>query len=243
VHFADLVPFALQGEEVLHPKRKFAVLLSILLVTTISFTGCLDEDYTGNVAATKVGVLGDSLTDNIRTHLHTRLDANYAVSVTGIRGAKINTLVPAAEELAATNPEIVVINLGTNDAWNDLPVEQSIASYDSIVDMFPSSCLVLVTIIDTTTGIPPAPPYNPEIAARFNEQFRSMQSSKNAVIADWEAALIGHEEEYTFSKTIPKVYIYPDGIHQSDLGMEVMADLVTAGVNDCEARIQPLKGR
>lgn len=223
----------------LHPKRKLAVLLSILLVTTVMFTGCLEEDYTGNVAATKVGVLGDSLTDNIRGHLHTRLDANYAVSVTGIRGAKINTLVPAAEELAPTNPEIVVLNLGTNDAWNDLPVEESIASYDSIVDMFPNSCLVLVTIIDTTTGIPPAPPYNSTIAAQLNEHFRSLQTSRNAVIADWESTLIGHELEYTFSQTIPKLYIYPDGIHQSDLGMEVMADLVAGGVNECEARIHP----
>lgn len=242
MHFADLVPYTLQGEEVLHPKRKFAALIGILLVTTLLFTGCIEEDYSGNVAATKVGVLGDSLTDNIRTHLHTRLDANYAVSVTGIRGAKINTLVPAAEELAATNPEIVVINLGTNDAWNDLPVEESIASYDSIVDMFPNSCLVLVTIIDTTSGIPPSAPYHPEVALQLNAHFRSLQTSKNAVIADWESTLIGHELEYTFSQTIPKVYIYPDGIHQSDLGMEVMADLVAAGVNECEARIHPLQG-
>lgn len=206
--------------------RRGPRVLVVIVLAALAFSGCV-VDFTGNLAGTKVAMLGDSLLGKSADQQHLRLDPTYQTSINAGYGSTIAKAQPVGAELAALAPPILVVDLGTNDAWNSVPTDTSIADYDHIVDQFPTSCLVVVTIVDTVPG-PAGSPYHPELAAALNDHIRAYATRNDAVVVDWQAALIGHEAEYNEAA---------DGIHQTELGKAVLADLVGAGVDECQARL------
>ena len=114
-------------------------------VVTVLLTGCLE--YEGNGSGVRVAVVGNSIVDRSRTEIKSSLNANgfsYHVSAEG------GIAIPAARErllppVYASKPEVLVIELGINDAmtgWNsaDLPhLERILKDLDAV------PCVIWVT--------------------------------------------------------------------------------------------------
>lgn len=178
-------------------------------------------------------MIGDSLTVQAAPGLHQRLDQRFRVTINAFQGFTIGNQLPAARVLGSERPDIAVINLGTNDAWKALPIEQSVRNYEAMVAEFPAGCLVIVTVIDSTAGLDPKDPYHADLAAQLNQRLREIAAVRGAVIVDWASAVAGHELEYNTSAVDSKVGLAADGIHQNPTGSAVLSDLIVKGVDSC----------
>lgn len=98
---------------------------------------------------TTVAVVGDSITHEAEAELRAALGTIPDVTVTALVGRPGGTfadLQDDADEVAASVPDIVVINLGSNDALKQVDTETTLAEVDAMCDKFPESLIVAVAV-------------------------------------------------------------------------------------------------
>lgn len=186
--------------------------------------GEIETSYEGS--GTKVALLGDSISVSSRKELGTSLE-EYSLRVAAIRGeglagGPISTVVGGdgmrsiARLLASDDPEILVIALGTNDAWlPELGLDESSDALDEILAEFEGACVVTVTISETST----AEAYDREKARRLND----LLVAAGDHVAPWGER----------SSEDPDRYLQPDGLHPTPEGAALHAALVGDAVDAC----------
>jgi lysophospholipase L1-like esterase len=125
--------------------RRFALVLAafgalvLLGVVIISSAGGRDGD--------SVALIGDSITDWNDGPLTDALGEPYSLSIAATAGAQVAELMGRATQLAATTPDQVIINLGTNDMTAGRSADDTIADIDAMIRLFPQAeCVHVVTI-------------------------------------------------------------------------------------------------
>lgn len=191
----------------------------VISVMGLALTGCVvapppEPPRTVLVFGDSITWLGsDTLTQRIGS------DGRYKVMADGIWGATIGARLPDGPRFAAMGHEIVVINLGTNDAWSsdadDPPTSPSLASQElrELVANF-HACIVLVEV---HRGTPIAGRIDGQTAAAIN----TTDVSITPRVVRWDAAA-----------NTPGV-LADDGVHPSTKGQELLADLMRTQLDAC----------
>jgi lysophospholipase L1-like esterase len=202
------------------------MLLSALALALVA-AGCIHEtEYSGNPGGQHVVVIGDSITNNSAAQLHEALDGDHQVKLSGIIGATIADQQIHADEYAATEPlpAVVVVDLGTNDAWQAVPTETSATEIDTMIGKFPDACIVLTTV-NEHVGPPSVKPtkdgrlYSNELAAALNVELRA----KADVVIEWDAQV----------NIDPGLYLKPDTIHPTPEGAALLGELIDDAIGAC----------
>jgi hypothetical protein len=180
--------------------------------TADPLAGCGETEYCGT--GPTVLILGDSITHHSREELRQTL-TGHSVRTNGWVGSTIGLNLQYISAMADPQPDIVVVNLGTNDAWQGLPVDQSVADLDGLVATYPDACHVLTTI--TTQG---EESYDRDVAADLNDAI----PRRADVVVDWEAA-----------RTQDPGLLDTDGIYPTLAGRERLAELVATALDGCPA--------
>ena len=97
-------------------------------VVLIGVAGC------GGVSGQKVGLIGDSITDLSRGPLQQALGSENHIEIVGKFGARSDQVLPDVNVIAASHPAAAIINIGTNDALQQVPPEQFAANVQRILD-------------------------------------------------------------------------------------------------------------
>jgi hypothetical protein len=184
--------------------------------------GRIEADYQGD--GPKVVVLGDSITVQSRAELQREL-ADYALKVGALRGEGLGggpfsetfgegAMLGAARLYAPDDPEVVVIALGTNDAWSaDIALPATREAWRTITGFFDSACIVGVTIVEATT----AAGYDADEARAINE----LITADSDQVVDW--------------RELGARVTAGDGIHVTPEGAEVRAEAIRRAVDACSA--------
>lgn len=106
---------------------------------------------------------------------------------------------------AANLPDVVVIHLGTNSPFTDQAFDEMM----SVVKNVPRVVVVNVQLPDSYGNEPKT---NGSLA-------RGVARWKNAVLADWQKASVGHPE-----------YFGNDAVHPNDVGAQVYANVIASTV-------------
>jgi hypothetical protein len=108
--------------------------------------------FVGSTAATRVAVLGDSLTQQSVTEIHNELNPTYRTSVRGLSGAGIANLGNVADKLmalSADRPNRVVLALGTNNANGTGTLDAALNDMKALIQRFRGiSCVAVIKIND-----------------------------------------------------------------------------------------------
>ena len=182
--------------------------------------GVIDPAYRGE--GPTVAVLGDSLTYISRDELRADL-AQYSLRIAawlgeGFDGGPFSDtfgderlMLDLAPKFATDAPDVLVLALGTNDAWNpSRSLPDALAVMQRIVSTFPDSCLVGVTIPQDLT----IPDYDNQRGRAINSAMRGWAD----VVADW--------------RPTPQM-LAPDGVHPTGAGIPARAKLVGDAVRRC----------
>lgn len=185
--------------------------------------GTIGSEYEGT--GPKVALLGDSISVRSREQVREAL-SGYSLKVGAVRGEGLSggsisralgggSMLDVAAQYAKDPPEVLVLELGTNDAWlAPLSAEDATAAVETIVGEFPSSCVVAVTITEVST----AKGYDRGEARRINRSVRSVADQ----IVEWGTESTGRPG-----------LLLPDGIHPTGQGSEVLAAGIADGVRSC----------
>ncbi len=199
------------------PNRTASTLLSLLLVIVAVGCGTADED--------KVGLIGDSITDLSREPLTQALGEDRVVEIVGKFGARSDQVIEDVKVIAASEPAAAIINIGTNDALQQVPAAQTAANIQQILDLLGDvGCRYLVQIntgiTDTATGAA-----RQAEAAAVNDQLAQLAELNDGVeVLDWNR---------TIADNGGNPVITYDTVHLSEKGVVLMADAYRQALDDC----------
>ena len=80
--------------------------------------------------------------------IHGWLDDEYFVSVTATPGKRVDEMQWAVDQYATAQPlpDVVVIDLGTNDSWQNWATAATADGLDHMAAQFPDACVIFATI-------------------------------------------------------------------------------------------------
>jgi acyl-CoA thioesterase-1 len=119
--------------------------------------------------------------------------------------------------LEATDPDIVLMHLGTNDVWSNLPPDTILAAYTTLVEQMRASNPRMEVLVAQIL------PMTPENCAECGQRVVAL----NEAIPDWAASLSTEQspitvvDQWTGFDTATDTY---DGVHPSDPGNRKIAD-------------------
>lgn len=189
----------------------------------------VDETWVGT--GPQVVFLGDSLTVvgdlPLISALPNRASRIIAFFGEGFSGGPFSTgfglesvVYHDAQRLSTSErPDVVVLALGTNDAWRStLPATSSIAGIDRMVALFPESCIVATTVDE---DVPEQTNYSSDHAHTINGHLATVSD----VVVDWQAEIDADPS-----------LVASDGIHLTTAGSNRRAAVAAAAVDDCLSR-------
>jgi hypothetical protein len=192
--------------------RAVAVVIACLWLCA----GCLIHEtaYSGAAGGVKVGVLGDSITYQSHAEIHSTLDPTYQVQIDATTGEQVDGTILSSvgradqgdiDRIVAAHPDVVVINLGTNQGPTDL-----VAGYQALVDRFPDACIVGATVREHADSFV----MDDARAKALNAALPGLVN----VVVDWN--------------TVGAPYVGM-GVHPNEAGRQVLASLYADGVAAC----------
>lgn len=200
------------------PIRPTALITAVLLLTTTT-VGC------GGAEGDKVGLIGDSITDLSRDPLTNALGSDYQIEIVGKFGARSDQVIEDVKVIAASKPSAVVINIGTNDALQQVPAAQTAANIQQILDLLEDvGCRYLVQVNTGITDTASGGSRSAEATA-VNEQLSSLAEKNDDVdVVDWNQTIAdnGGNSAITY-----------DTVHLSDKGIVLMAEAYQQALADC----------
>jgi lysophospholipase L1-like esterase len=184
-------------------------------LVAVAFTGAQSHDRSSAEDRDTVAVLGDSITYLSAAAIHAELDPDHTVEVNGVPGIDVAGQQTAALQFARTQPDVAIINLGTNDVGARRDPSEVIGELRAMASEFgPGACLVLVTL---TTHVP-----SDDFAQRAGVVNRWIRSQEH--VADWDAAL---------AASSPSARLTSDTVHPTVEGQALMAQLLRQQVDAC----------
>lgn len=189
--------------------RKYLLILALFLVGS-----CADD------SKPKVGIIGDSITFLTTAEVENTLtDQGYQVVSRSDLGITIENSRTNALFISEYDPEVVVINLGTNDAGN-VDYVTSTQKYNEMLNLF-SGCKVIVNLSLPHEFGHEVPAEKQEFLKSFNEFLDGLESIlDNVVIVDWAKATYENPEWV------------PDGVHPT--ATKEYAGLISNAVEECD---------
>jgi lysophospholipase L1-like esterase len=166
--------------------------------------------------APTVAVLGDSITYQSEGEIRTALAATSIVSLVGRSGKTIGAVQPDADLAATHTPDIVVIDLGSNDAYNAVDPARSRLDLAHMIATFPTSHLVMVTV---TTSF---------FTESFNSRARAINAqirASRAVVVPWDEIVAAEAADGS-----PAGPLLVDGLHPEPRGRVLLADRIGQAV-------------
>ncbi len=197
--------------------------------------------YVGEASAPKVALVGDSLLFAAgwwTTHDLTEL--GYQAWTNGVIGQTVADRMPKLRQMLASDPDVVVIELGTNDAGHasrevtqerqDQALEAELASTREALDLVRDvPCVVWVTPSSHVRIAPEAvggAEMHNRLAAKYTAAVNDEveRNHPNVIVADWSTWSASHPEWFD-----------ADGIHSNavEAGQRGMAALITTSVQQC----------
>jgi lysophospholipase L1-like esterase len=169
-------------------------------------------------------ILGDSITDHGQRALNDSLGPLYALSIDGQDNFRIDDQLPAAERWATRPFRQVVINLGTNDAVQGWPTDQSTANLTKLVSMFPDAeCIHLTTVNEHLT----ARSADVEtLATQINDRIHGLAAADPRIhVVDWNAIVEANLAQ--------GVDLTSDGVHPTAEGNQLLIDAYETSMASC----------
>jgi lysophospholipase L1-like esterase len=202
------------------------VLLGIVLVALVTVVGVIADQVT-SPDGQAVAVLGDSITVLGQTQLNSSLGHDFKLSANGLTGAEISQRLPEATTLAAGKPTQVIINLGTNDALQHVPIAQSTAALQQMLALFhPAKCIHLVTI--NTHMDPPNGDVTRPWALALNKLIRKeATTNSNVDVIDWDGINAG-----AVTKSHPAGLTF-DGVHPTPAAERQLVSAYSDALEHC----------
>jgi lysophospholipase L1-like esterase len=198
-----------------------AALVLVAAVLAVPLAGCSDSSSAAPTTTEDNGLpslvlIGDSITHRSADALTAALEDRYNVTIVAEDGRTIAEQQAGAAEAAATSPEFVFINLGTNDAVKGVPLEEAEKGLVEMAAKFPDACAVFATINQNTT----IPVYNQKASDLNDWLFANAPH-----IADWNAVVTAG-----YMQQNPVVL---DGLHPNELGQQKYAQIISDALDEC----------
>jgi lysophospholipase L1-like esterase len=211
------------------PSTRSQLVALALLTTLAAGPACGEADEATAVVEAQdepptpvVAIVGDSITAGAAGTLHDALDDDTDLHVRGTSGALTSQMLDDSAELAEREPDVVVVNLGTNDATTPGSSDVTEAALRDHLDLFEAaSCRYLVTI----TEEPDLAGYA-ETAAATNRRIRALAEEVDRVeVIDWQATLAAERAEDP-----PEGPLLSDDIHPTPRGNDVLVATIAEAV-------------
>ncbi len=200
-----------------------AGVVAMFVVLGAAAPSCLvNQPFTGGgPGSPRVQFEGDSITVKSADDINARLGGSYQVGIDALYGTTASLWLGAVASDAALSPDVVVINLGTNDAtctaadyrcpgsFDPTLVE---ANYQTMAADFPAGTCVLFVTLDTHSDVVP---WNPTGAAILNDWLRAHER-----VVDWDRA-------YDSS------YFTGGDVHPTAVGRQALLNLETQAIASC----------
>lgn len=193
-------------------------MLGTAVLALLPLTGC-GSDPGGTVA-----LIGDSITDLSRQPLTDALGTDHRVEIVGKFGARSDQVVEETKVIAASKPNAVIINVGTNDALQQVPPEQSGTVLQQLLDETDGvGCRYLVHIGEGITDIATGASRTAEAEA-LNERIDEVAERNDVGVIRWNDVVADHggTDELTF-----------DSVHLSEKGIVLLAQAYGDALDDC----------
>lgn len=172
----------------------------------------------------KVALIGDSITDLSREPLQNALGADHTVEIVGKFGARSDQVLDDVKVIAASKPRSAIVNIGTNDALQQVPVDQTAATVGRILDELADvGCIHLVEINEGIT-VKATGESRSEEAKELNEALRQLADDRGIGVIDWNE---------TISEAGGNDVITYDTVHLSTKGVVLMAEAYGKALDDC----------
>lgn len=173
-----------------------------------------------------VAAIGDSIMLWGEPEMRTTVGAYTKLTVRAQGGRRIDEMLPAARELAASSPIQVLINLGTNDILQRIPLEESVRNLTAMVDLFDSAeCIHLVTVNEDIDkeGFRPR-----DAAVALNAAMEKLAGDNPTVsLIRWDDMV-----RDSIKREPPKGFIF-DGVHPGPEGQRKLAGAYDRAVDRC----------
>ncbi len=196
-----------------------AVLLAVIALALVgSRLVALDDEP-------PLAVVGDSITVVSSGVLAERLGPDHDVAMAAALGVTVEQMQDEAATLAARRPVQAVIELGSNDVLQDVPLETSRAQLEQMVSTFRDAGTRCVHVVNVSTVMRRNDGrWTGESAQRFNEMAAALAEADDAVVVvDWNGAVVAAEERGES--------MVPDTVHPDGAGAEALATLVAASLD------------
>lgn len=200
--------------------------LLVLLVGLALLLAMITLDRATTRDGDTVAAIGDSIMLWGEPEMRTTVGAYTRLTVRAQGGKRIDEMMPAARELAAGSPIQVIINLGTNNVLQRIPLEQSTAELTEMVGLFPTAeCIHLVTINENIDkdGFQPR-----DAAVALNTAMEKIAKDNPRVsLIRWDEMV-----RKSIQREPPTGFIF-DGVHPGPEGQRALAGAYDRAVDRC----------
>ena len=193
-------------------------LLSVVIASARAGAAC-------GTSGPKVALIGDSITGLSRERLSAGLGDEYTVEVMGKFGARSDEIIAEVKVIAASHPSAAVINIGTNDALQRVPAEQTKASVQEILDLLDDvGCRYLVEINNGITDLLTGDSRADEARAINAELDALARENPGVKVVEWNAAIAEHGGVSA---------VMYDTVHLSEKGQSLLAETYQEALSNC----------
>ncbi len=195
-------------------------LLALLLVVLAS---CADDD------PDRVLVVGDSVTGLIADDMVERdLDA-FRITLRATNGGTSDEMDEVAAGLDDRHYDQVIVNLGTNDALDDVPFERTSAALDDLVARYDdASCIHLTTVNEHVLSF--GDEGLPDRVRRINGHLEELVAGDDRIsLIDWSAEVGGYQ-----ARGEPDGPLLIDTVHPTEVGQQLLLDQYADALRRCD---------
>ena len=202
------------------------VWIGVAVVSAVLIAGVAIVDHATNRDGDTVTIVGDSITQFGTGQLRKTLGSDFQLTIDGQGGKRSDEMYSAAVALAQTKPKQAIVNLGTNDILQRVPISQSADEIQKIVELFAGAECVHVVNINTHIS---QDGYHPSTEAdALNQRLTQLSDTHpNVDIVDWNGMVSDGIDDDP-----PNGFIF-DGVHPTEQGQSDLADAYDDALQGC----------
>jgi hypothetical protein len=174
-----------------------------------------------------VAIVGDSITELSMPTLRRTLSGDWKPWIVGRSGYTVGGLQPDVENLVTKEPVQAVINLGTNDVIQKVPLDESMAAYTTLLDSFDGvECIHAVTVNEAMVA--EGDDQIDDRAKAFNRRLRGLARERDLDVIEW-AAVVRQQA----NAGEPEGALLIDTVHPTQVGQRILADYYANALLSC----------